>query len=379
MAELLFGFKDLLNASNPNTPILNLSSLILTDNFVRKFNPKRYNFYVKFVNGLSDPANLYKFLYTTKDSKVYNLDMQAKLENINKSLKNLSDEDRGKVISNLKLALKPLNDNMDDKYNELFEILNKKKTIGGVLGDDKDTSNDNYYIKKQPMPMKLLLSDIKEVAPLLGEVPPTNIDEIIKKSSNPDTVADKSLKTSVNIPKIKGIYEKYKDIYKYSPDRLEITLVDRIIFIITTYIIRLISLALIYWGLNSNLINNFKTAYLYYSAIYILFFIFITALVNVMYYYPIFELFSNISLNNMPNILFYFYIHFNGPYRLILHISLILILLVIPFVLELDKKTEDQTDMNISFDFNQKEKILNSVSNFSFGIFALTSIIAFKF
>jgi hypothetical protein len=379
MAELLFGFKDLLNASNPNTPILNLSSLILTDNFVRKFNPKRYNFYVKFVNGLSDPANLYKFLYTTKDSKVYNLDMQAKLENINKSLKNLSDEDRGKVISNLKLALKPLNDNMDDKYNELFEILNKKKTIGGVLGDDKDTSNDNYYIKKKPMPMKLLLSDIKQVAPLLGEVPPTTIDEIIKKSSNLDAVADKSLETSVNIPKIKGIYEKYKDIYKYSPDRLEITLVDRIIFIITTYIIRLISLALIYWGLNSNLINNFKTAYLYYSAIYILFFIFITALVNVMYYYPIFELFSNISLNNMPNILFYFYIHFNGPYRLILHISLILILLVIPFVLELDKKTEDQTDMNISFDFNQKEKILNSVSNFSFGIFALTSIIAFKF
>ena len=369
MAELLFGFKDLLNASNPNTPILNLSSLILTDNFVRKFNPKRYNFYVKFVNGLSDPANLYKFLYTTKDSKVYNLDMQAKLENINKSLKNLSDEDRGKVISNLKLALKPLNDNMDDKYNELFNILQHKKTVGG----------ENYYIKKQPMPMKLLLSDIKQAAPLLGEVPPTNIDEIIKKSSNPDTVADKSLKTSVNIPKIKGIYEKYKDIYKYSPDRLEITLVDRIIFIITTYIIRLISLALIYWGLNSNLINNFKTAYLYYSAIYILFFIFITALVNVMYYYPIFELFSNISLNNMPNILFYFYIHFNGPYRLILHISLILILLVIPFVLELDKKTEDQTDMNISFDFNQKEKILNSVSNFSFGIFALTSIIAFKF
>ena len=152
-----------------------------------------------------------------------------------------------------------------------------------------------------------------------------------------------------------------------------------IIFIITTYIIRLISLALIYWGLNSNLINNFKTAYLYYSAIYILFFIFITALVNVMYYYPIFELFSNISLTNMPNLLYYFYIHFNGPYRLILHISLILILLVIPFVLELDKKTEDQTEMNISFDFNQKEKILNSISNFSFGVFALTSIIAIKF
>ena len=374
MTELLFGFKDLLNASNPNTPILNLSSFVLTDNFVRKFNPKRYNFYVKFVNGLSDPANLYKFLYTTKDSKVYNSEMKEKLENINKSLKKLSEEDKDKVVSGLKTALKPLNDSIDDRYNDLFEILKQKKTVGGVGDNDND-----YYIKKQPMPMKLLLSEVNEVAPMLGNVPPTNIDEIIKKTNNLDATKDQTLKTIIEVPKIKGIYDKYKDIYKYSPDRLELTLIDRIIFIATTFIIRLIALALIYWGLNSNLINNFKTAYLYYSAIYILFFIFITALVNVMYYYPIFELFSNISLTNMPNLLYYFYIHFNGPYRLILHISLILILLVIPLILELDKKTEDQTEMNISFDFNQKEKILNSISNFSFGIFALTSIIAIKF
>ena len=368
MTELLFGFKDLLNASNPNTPILNLSSFILTDNFVRKFNPKRYNFYVKFVNGLSDPANLYKFLYTTNESKVYNSEMKAKLENINKSLKKISDEDKNKVLGSLKTALKPLNGNIDDRYNDLFEILSKKKTGG-----------DNYYIKKQPMPMNMLLSEVNTVAPMLGNVPPTNIDEIIKNTTNPDASNDQNLKTDINVPKIKGIYDKYKDIYKYSPDRLEITLIDRIIFIVTTFIIRLIALALIYWGLNSNLINNFKTAYIFYSAIYILFFIFITALVNVMYYYPIFELFSNISLNNMPNLLYYFYIHFNGPNRLILHIVLILILLVIPFVLELDKRTEEQTDLNISFDYNQKEKILNSISNFSFGIFALTSVIAFKF
>ena len=368
MTELLFGFKDLLNASNPNTPILNLSSFILTDNFVRKFNPKRYNFYVKFVNGLSDPANLYKFLYTTNESKVYNSEMKAKLENINKSLKKISDEDKNKVLGSLKTALKPLNGNIDDRYNDLFEILSKKKTGG-----------DNYYIKKQPMPMNMLLSEVNTVAPMLGNVPPTNIDEIIKNTNNPDITKDQTLNTVIDVPKIKGIYDKYKDIYKYSPDRLEITLIDRIIFIVTTFIIRLIALALIYWGLNSNLINNFKTAFIYYSVIYILFFIFITALVNVMYYYPIFELFSNISLTNMPNLLYYFYIHFNGPNRLILHIVLILILLVIPFVIELDKRTEDQTDLNISFDFNQKEKILNSISNFSFGIFAITSVIAFKF
>ena len=365
MTELLFGFKDLLNASNPNTPILNLSSLILTDSFVRKFNPKRYNFYVKFVNGLSDPANLYKFLYTTKDSKVYNADMKNKLDTINKSLKNLSETDKNKVLDNLKIALKPLNDNIDDKYNSIFDILKQKKIGGG----------DTYYIKKQPMPMKSLLSEINNVAPLLGNVPPTNMDEIIINNDKNKT----QITTNIDVPKIKGIYDKYKDIPKYSPDRLEITLIDRIIFILTTLAIRTIAVSLIYWGLNSNLINNFKTAFIYYCAIYILFFIFIIALVNVMYYYPIFELFSSVSLTSIPNLLYYFYIHFNGPNRLILHIIIILILLVIPFVLEMDKKSVEQTDMNISFDFDQKNKILQTISYFSLGVWGLTSIIALKF
>ena len=369
MTELLFGFKDLLNASNPNIPILNLSSLILTDSFVRKFNPKRYNFYVKFVNGLSDPANLYKFLYTTKDSKAYNADMKNKLDTINKSLKNLSETDKTKVLDNLKIALKPLNDNIDDKYDTLFDILKKSQT-------KKTGGNDTYYIKKQPMPMKSLLSEINAVAPLLGNVPPNNIDELI---TNTTQGADLSIKTNIDVPKIKGIYDKYKEIPKYSPDRIEITIIDRGIFILTTLAIRSIAVALIYWGLNSNLINNFKTAFIYYCAIYILFFAFIIALVNVMYYYPIFELFSSVSLTSIPNLLYYFYIHFNGPNRLILHIVIILILLIIPFVLEFDKKTPEQTDMNISFDFDQKNKILQTISYFSLVIWGLTSIVALKF
>ena len=368
MSELLFGFKDLLNVSKPNTPILDLSSLVLTDSFVRKFNPKRYNFYVKFVNGLSDPATLYKFLYTTKDSKIYHTEMQNKLAVINKSLKQLTDADKTKVIDSLKTALKPSTaSNVDDKYDDLFNVL--KAVKGG---------NNDYYIKKNPMPMKSLLTEIGQVAPLLGSVPPANINELIINSEGnqaspiPNDVKDK-------LPEIKGIYEKYKNIPSFSPDRLEITIIDRAIFILTTLVIRIIALALIYWGLNANLINNFKTAFIYYSAIYILFFIFIIALVNVMYYYPIFELFSNISLSSMPSLLYYFYVHINGFNRLILHLCIILILTFIPFVLSMDKRTEEQNDMNISFDYKQKDKILNSISYFSLGVWVFTSAIAIKF
>jgi hypothetical protein len=368
MTELLFGFKDLLNVSKPNTPILDISSLVLTDSFVRKFNPKRYNFYVKFVNGLSDPANLYKFLYTTKDSKIYHAEMQNKLEVINKSLKQLTPADKAKVIDSLKNALKSFtSSNIDDKYDDLFTALGK--VTGG---------NDNFYIKKNPMPMKSLLTEIEQVAPLLGSVPPANINELI---INSDGTQQPPIKTDIKeqLPVIKGIYEKYKNIPSFSPDRLEITIIDRVIFILTTLVIRIIALALIYWGLNANLINNFKTAFIYYSAIYILFFIFIIALVNVMYYYPIFELFSNISLSSMPSLLYYFYVHINGYNRLILHLCIILILSFIPFVLSMDKRTEEQKDMNISFDYQQKDKILNSISYFSLGVWVFTSIIAIKF
>ena len=98
-----------------------------------------------------------------------------------------------------------------------------------------------------------------------------------------------------------------------------------------------------------------------------------------MYYYPIIELFSNSSISSMPNLLYYFYIHINGPNRLILHIILILLLLFIPYILDMDKKNFEENDMNISFDNNIKMDIYNSIANFSLIIWVLTSIIAIKF
>ena len=65
MAHLLLGFKDLVNSS-PNNSIFDLSSLFFDDSYLKSISPKRYNFYVKFVSGLSNPAVLEKFFYKTK-------------------------------------------------------------------------------------------------------------------------------------------------------------------------------------------------------------------------------------------------------------------------------------------------------------------------
>lgn len=368
MAELLFNFRDLTNASNPQTPILNLGSLVIPDSIVRKFNPKRYNFYIKFINGLSDPTNLYRFLYTTKDSKTYHSDIQNKLSKIAKGLKSLSADDRKNVISNLK---KVLDTTSNDKYGNLFNVIESFEKKGGA--------GENYIINKPIMPMNTLLTHINKEAPLLGEPQINNIDELIIPEENASTdIKNKEIKP-FEISKIKSIYDYYNKIPQLSPERINITLVDRFVFILTTLIIRILTLSLIYWGLNSNLINNFKTAFIYYCCIYILFFIFIIGIVNVIYYYPIIELFSSISISSMPNLLYYFYIHITGPNRLILHIIILLLLLFIPYILDMDKKKIKDPEMNISFDNNIKTDIYNSIANFSLVIWVLTSIIAIKF
>lgn len=378
MTEFLFGFRDLTNISDPKTPILNLGSLVLTDTFVRKFNPKRYNFYVKFINGLSNPANLYKFLYKTKESKTYHNDLENKIKTISKSLHLLSKEDKKKVINNLKIILDDKNEK-DGKYESILKYLDEQ------INDKITGGEKNYFIKKNLMPMKSFIEDVNDAFPGIGNIPPTDINELVKETTDQsDEKRNASNEDKNNIRELKAVYNKYNSISQISPERVNINYMDRGVFIATTMIIRLLSLSLIYWGLNSNLINNFKTAFLYYCIIYIIFFLFIIGLVNVIYYYPVVELFSNVSLVSIPNLLYYFYIHINGMNRLLLHIIIILTLLAIPFILSLDTIETADTDetnenINISFDNIKKDKIYTTITNYSLVIWVLTSIIALKF
>ena len=378
MTEFLFGFRYLTNISDPKTPILNLGSLVLTDTFVRKFNPKRYNFYVKFINGLSNPANLYKFLYKTKESKTYHNDLENKIKTISKSLHLLSKEDKKKVINNLKIILDDKNEK-DGKYESILKYLDEQ------INDKITGGEKRYFIKKNLMPMKSFIEDVNDAFPGIGNIPPTDINELVKETTEQsDEKRNASNEDKNNIRELKAVYNKYNSISQISPERVNINYMDRGVFIATTMIIRLLSLSLIYWGLNSNLINNFKTAFLYYCIIYIIFFLFIIGLVNVIYYYPVVELFSNVSLVSIPNLLYYFYIHINGMNRLLLHIIIILTLLAIPFILSLDTIENADTDetnenINISFDNIKKDKIYTTITNYSLVIWVLTSIIALKF
>jgi hypothetical protein len=78
MAHLIFGFKDLVNI-NPNNSAFDISSILFDDTYLKMINADRYNFYVKFISGLSNPTVLEQFFYKVKESNDYRDSLNKKI------------------------------------------------------------------------------------------------------------------------------------------------------------------------------------------------------------------------------------------------------------------------------------------------------------
>ena len=377
MSELLFGFKDLVNIGSASNSFFDISSIILNENYLKAISPKRFNFYIKFVSGLGNPEALEQFFYKTNDTRQFKEELNDKAMKFNNILKkfyeNLDENDRNIVINNIKKTLKNKYNYNDDTIDKIISTM--KMSGGAVLDEILDGT-----LNKGPEPMKNFLNKIENIAPELTTKSIDNIDDLIITKDEQTKINNKNARSkSEMIKKLRPIYNKYKD--DVNPEKLKITIIDRVIFITITFIIRYITLMIIDWGLSTNLINNFYRAFLYYCFIYLLFFIFIVMLVNVIVHYPLMELYSSMKIISIPNLFYYFYIYTNGYMRLLIHIFLIIIILFIPYIINIDKinfiKSEEKKS-NISYDYDKKKKILDAISLFSFIIWILTSIIASK-
>ena len=373
MSELLFGFKDLINTGESNQSIFDIASLIFNDDLLKKYNRKRFTFYTKFISGLSNPQVLERFFHKIKEVKTFTESYEDKIKHfaslVEKLNTNVDKKERDNIISNIKSILK-------NKYSINEEIVDNAldkalKTYGGADKINRGTETINEFIKI-----------VDNVAPDIGEKPPLkNVNDLKLTTEEQKIIFEKQKeKKSETIANLKQVYNKYKD--SVNPKHLEIKTIDRIIFIGTTFVIRFITLMIINWGLSSNLINGFYSAFYYYCIIYIIFFIFITMIVNVVINYPILELFSSNKIVTIPNLFYYFYIYTNGYSRLLLHLFMIILILFIPYVINIDKiqfSKVEASKPNISFDYDKKKKIMDAISTFSFIIWIITSLIATKF
>jgi hypothetical protein len=162
--------------------------------------------------------------------------------------------------------------------------------------------------------------------------------------------------------------------------QLEITFDDRLVFIIATFFIRYISLILIQWSIDINIIKNFEEGFLYYAIVYLSIMWFIIFFVNIESTFQVdYMNFDNI-MNSVRSLFYYFYMGTNGITRLFIHTFLICILLVIPIILNIKKTNEyDDEKKDGIIDFEQRKKLMKTLSLFTIYVWILTSIIATKF
>jgi hypothetical protein len=155
---------------------------------------------------------------------------------------------------------------------------------------------------------------------------------------------------------------KLADDPKANLELLELTMNDRYIFIAVTLIIRMVTMFLIQWSINSEMILNYQQAFIQYILIYCMMILFLTFVVST----------NDIG---MQQLLYYMDTNTHGYSRILLHIFLVIILIPILYVIKLPNSTNTQT--NVSYEY--KQQIITSISIFSWVVWLFTSLVALRF
>lgn len=164
----------------------------------------------------------------------------------------------------------------------------------------------------------------------------------------------------------------------------ELSFEDRFVFIITTFFIRYISLILVQWCVDINLIKSFEEGFIYYAVIYVAIFWFIILFINIDNGFKVDYMNLSNAMNSIRSLFYYFYMGTNGITRLIVHSCIIFILIIVPVILNIKKNNnyseedgEEKFENIISYE--DRKKLTKSLSLFTIYLWILTSIIATKF
>ena len=183
-------------------------------------------------------------------------------------------------------------------------------------------------------------------------------------------------------------------------EAFEIRFEDRLVFIITTFFIRYAAISIIQRGIDINLVKSFYEGFIYYGAIYIIFFWFIVLFINIDNNYTVEYLDLNGLINYIRAQFYYFYMGTNGVSRLLIHSLMILVIIIIPIILNI-KNEKSKDPLNVDADgaaadadadsgadaierikplsLEERTKLSKAISLFTLLIWILTSIIATKF
>jgi hypothetical protein len=208
-------------------------------------------------------------------------------------------------------------------------------------------------------------------------------DELYKKKIKSEPTDNEKEKLKALDKNIKKKIIEFENDPENTFNYLELTIEDRLVFIITTFFIRYLSLILIQWSVDINIIKSFEEGFFYYAVIYLAIFWFIVLFVNIDNTTKVDYMNFDNFMNSIRSVFYYFYMGTNGITRLLVHSCIICVLLIVPIILNIKKSTyiEEETkdkDKNI-ISYEERKKLSKSLSLFTIFIWVLTSIIATKF
>lgn len=400
----------------------------IKDDMVHKINPSRYRFYMQFMKALNDPDTLRKMIYenrliqTSKEEEAEMINqiteklnqLYALPSNIGKSV--LGNDEvytryKNKLIRNENdVLLKKLKNMMKtyttDKQNSKYKhdiiqaiedtfkkhdhsIKEEKEAPQEQVGGDENDMKTKMELNKQAVEDAVnkeatekhqyednatkirdkfkndsILHDYRDKLNMILETPTTN--NRIKASKLNDILIDMD---SNEFTSIKNV---------------EVSKQDVLVFIGITFVIRMVSLILIDWSMNTNFIVSYTHAYYLYIALYSILLLIIVAVVNITYNYPYYKLFMDNHgiFSTMASSLYYMYIKpgyfLSNSFRFILHIGIILgITIPVVIIKEMEGGQNDDDD-KLQYDYAKKKSIRKSLNNFTLIIWLFTSAIAFK-
>lgn len=391
--------------SNDDVKYESFADYFIDDIDIKKLSPERFEYYKDLIEIFNkNPSVLYNIL-----KKYYRFkNIKEKEKKLLSELAYNKKDDNVLTQYNIEQFTSDLGETGIDKLKNILMQMNKvatnsnsvRKTFGGgpmneATGAGQGNSNPD-------------VSDINNKEELINE---SKFRNILKKEydiANLDkinqNIIDKNDYKYKGENKLKDISDEIdrfndgdidEDTIKYKLQKfendpnnqlndLQITIDDRLVFILSTFFIRYFSVILIQWCIDINLIKTFDEGFMYYAAIYLSIFWFIVLFVNIENRIQIDYMNFDSFINSIRSLFYYYYMGTNGITRLFVHSCILLVLLLIPIILNIKQKNSEDDDddddkNNKIMNKSERTKLIKSLSLFTIYIWILTSIIAMKF
>lgn len=410
-----------IQSDNPNNPDASWVDALLTNYDVSKINNTRLQFYSEFMKVVKkDPRIMKKILNVYNDMKQRKKKERVVMKRILSLMKKYKDKKSDQNYQQILNDIFHKNANMFKYYsnsprnqqdnnaqqtnNTTSKSLESVATGEPITPTDpirrggnymskyiNDVSPDDFEKMREKLKQDetednlrgelLFKYDLDNLENLKQNITDNNIPESVKKSPIQKFIDDYYVavndKTENKTKKLKKAIYELEDSPQDVLKTLKISREDRLIFIITTFVIRYMTINLVQWCIDINFIKDFYQGFVLYAIIYCAFFWLIVMFVNVNTLPVATYMHLKSNIGSIRSLFYYFYMETNGITRLLTHTAIIIIMLLIPFIVNIGYKKD--TDKPEFLPYEDKKKLIKTLSLLTIFLWILTTIVAIKF